>query len=245
MKKTFFIIQKILILTPILLMMSCGSYINKIHNQLDAEEKKRRPRKQADTFALYRKSRVAANRVSTRNRKSLYPSIRRKYMSKNVAKKRYTSGDLTDNVNTESLWSGSGKENYLFTVNKSKTNGDIVLINVFSKLKNEITNELKRVYPQRKKRPTGEKGKKPASEKADNEETAAKDDPKKIHDRISSVIVEEINRDHLLVRGRKTVIYNGFKRAVEVQALLIRRDINDNDTIDSTKFLESSITILR
>ena len=66
-----------------------------------------------------------------------------------------------------------------------------------------------------------------------------------VYDRISSVIIEEVNKDHLLVRGRKDVIFRKMKRYVEVQALINKRDISDEDAIESTKILESSVTILR
>ena len=67
----------------------------------------------------------------------------------------------------------------------------------------------------------------------------------KVYDRISSVVVEEINKDHVLIRGRKNLLYKNRKRLVEVQALVSKKDITVDDTLDSEKILESSITVLR
>jgi flagellar basal body L-ring protein FlgH len=47
------------------------------------------------------------------------------------------------------------------------------------------------------------------------------------------------------VKGKKEVIFRKEKRYIEIQALVSRRDIQDNDTISSDKVLESRVNILR
>ena len=77
----------------------------------------------------------------------------------------------------------------------------------------------------------------PAAEEGNKEE--------KTYDKISSVIIEEISKDHLLVRGQKFLLYKNGKHLIEIQALVARRDILDDDTVDSTSFLESTVQVLR
>ena len=64
-------------------------------------------------------------------------------------------------------------------------------------------------------------------------------------EKISGVVVEEINREHLLIKGRKNVLFKNRKRMVEVQALVSRKDIGDNDIISSDAILESNVTVVK
>ena len=67
----------------------------------------------------------------------------------------------------------------------------------------------------------------------------------KIYDRISSVVVEEINHGHILLRGRKNLIYKQEKHLIELQALVSRRDISYNDTISSDDIIEYDIAVVK
>jgi flagellar basal body L-ring protein FlgH len=106
--------------------------------------------------------------------------------------------------------------------------------------------ELKRAFPdnpyEAKAQKEGDKtstetaGKKPASVGTDGED---------IKDKISSVVVEEINREHLLIKGRKNVLYKNRKRMVEVQALVSRKDISDDDVLNSDTILETSVSVVK
>jgi len=58
-------------------------------------------------------------------------------------------------------------------------------------------------------------------------------------------VIEQIDDQHLLLRGRKDVLYKNRKRLVEIQALIPRRDLNDNNTVNSDSILEQTITVLR
>lgn len=264
MKKSLLILALALVLSS-----SCTSFISKMHHQIDEyDNSKNASPREYDAFAQFRgdsnrsknlshstqhaqilRRQVSKSMPNTMNTPKLNPSVRRQYLSESAVKKRFQENDLNDNTSGGSLWAGSGNENYLFTKNKWKKMGDIVLLSVMNKLKNEITQELARAFPApvpRAKKPDGEVAPPPVATDGD---TANKEDlvegQNQIHDRISSVIVEEISQDHLLVRGRKLLLYKNRKRLVEVQALVTRRDISDEDTIDSDRVLESSIVVMR
>ena len=154
------------------------------------------------------------------------------------------------------------KNQFLFTKNNYKSHGDIVLIQVHRKLRNEIMNELKKAFPEKKK-VVEIKGKKI---KKENKKTALKNTPpkklpppkpkapppppepvndQKVYDQISSVIIEEIKLNHILLRGRKTIPFKKKKRLVEIQALVARRDIGDNDKVSSKNFIESNVIVIQ
>ena len=246
MKKLFILISSLFLLT------SCSSYINKIHQEIDAAEGGYRPSQQ-DQFDVYRQNaaqqprRMASpgNVPSTSQVNKFYPSVKRQYMAQREIKKRFKADDLNDNSNTGSLWGGHPETRHLFTLNKHKRRGDIILLNVQSKLKDAITAELKRAFPERKKDEKEKKEGETAAAQQTAEGAGDANDKNKVHDKISTVVVEEINKDHLLIRGRKNVLYKNGKRLVEVQALVARRDISDEDAVQSANVLESNIAILR
>lgn len=262
--------KSVLLILSLFIFTSCASYVDRIHKELDREEQQaqggnykqgyntfdqfRRPQRQNPQRNGYSPRSNPMNSLTSSQQPVVQPNIKRQYNSADDFKKRVTARDLEDNGNDGSLWAGAGNENYLFTKNKWKKNGDIVLVNVQSKLKHEITLELKRAfpdYPQRKKDPSkAPASEDPAAQAAPAADNAGADeqedsDPEKVHDRISSVIVEEISKDHLLVRGQKLVLYKNQKRLIELQALVSRKDISDEDTINSSKFLESNVAVIR
>ncbi len=241
--------RKVLAIILIIFLTSCSSYVNRIHRDMDRSSAAENPPKKHAVFQQYRDNK---NSISTKSKKSFMPGVRRQYQDPSAMKKRVTEKDLNDTKNEASLWAGNGKASDLFTINKDYSSGDIVLINVMQSLKEEIGAELKRAFPERKvaeeKKEDGNKDKtaaKPAppAEPAKTEPEQTGDD--KIQDRISGIILEEINKDHILIRGRKNLLFNNKKRLVEVQALVSRKDIGANDTVDSNNFLETSITVLR
>lgn len=236
-----------------LLLTSCSSYIAKLHKSFDQADNKRYiPKSSAKKFDFYRnggKSHLSNRHasmkrsLSTKNMKNLNPKIRRAYSPLNVAKRRFKADDLLDNKPDGSLWAGESPINHLFTKEKKKENGDIVVIEVYKKLKKEISTELKRAFP----KPKSKDAQKDTEGKAEATKTAQGDseESSKAIDKISSVIIEEINADHLLVRGRKQLLFRNRKHFVEIQALVSRRDISNLDTIHSDNILESSVVVLR
>jgi flagellar L-ring protein precursor FlgH len=248
-----------LFLTSLFLFTSCGTYVDNIYRDLDKSERDAEVDIQDDQFDRFRntKRRTSSvynkpkgNRdVSTTNQKYVEPTVKRQYQEEKVALKRTTASDLTDQGNDGSLWTGNDSGQFLFTTSKSKNSGDIVQINVLAKLKNEITLELKRAFPENPfeaKTGTEEKSKDgtAAAPKAAAKDSADMTDQGP-SDRISGVVVEEINREHLLIKGRKNVLFRNRKRLVEVQALVSRKDITDDDTINSDAILESNVSVVR
>lgn len=253
---TFFLLLSLLTLT------SCSTYMNSIFKDFEQQERMNSEVDVADGFDQYRhpKRRTSTeyNRldrtVTTGNEKNLAPSVKRQYKAEKEAVKRYTASDLTDNGNDGSLWAGSDPNAFLFSSNKSKNSGDIIQINVLARLKNEITMELKKAFPDN---PFDSKGKgesKPEDPKAPGA-TTEKPEKREVaseapmndtaQDKISGVVVEEINREHLLIKGRKNVLFKNRKRMVEVQALVSRKDIGENDIVSSDAILESNVTVVR
>ena len=57
--------------------------------------------------------------------------------------------------------------------------------------------------------------------------------------------MEEVSKDYIMLRGRKDVIFKKEKRSIEVQALVSRKDIMENDYVNSDKMLDARVFILR
>lgn len=255
---SFFLLGSLMFLT------SCSSYMNSIYRDFEQQERTNgEVDVPADNFDQYRhpKRRTSSEynkidrTVTTANAKMVAPEIKRQYKAEKEAVKRYTASDLTDNGNDGSLWAGSDPNAFLFSNNKNKNSGDIVQINVLPRLKNEITMELKKAFPDNPYENRAAAESKNSDPKAAGEPAAKPTDKKEAvaestggdgaQDKISGVVVEEINRDHLLIKGRKNVLFKNRKRMVEVQALVSRKDIGENDTISSDAILESNVSVVR
>ncbi len=250
----------LLTLSFLLLLGGCSSFINNMHRQMDKEyESQRKGSAYSDRrFDQYRKRPQSAQRrysgPTTNSQQSIQPTVKRYYKTTPQEKKRYRADDLVDNGSDGSLWAGTGNDNYLFSSDKIRKIGDIVLINVQGKLKNEITMELKRMFPPlvpKKKKdgtPAAPAADANAGDNADasNMDEETKDSNRdKVYDRFTSIIMEEINRDHMLIKAQKNVLYKKRKRLIEVQALVAKKDIRPDDTIDSNDFLETTIQVIR
>lgn len=258
----------LLLLFTLTLLASCSSFVDGVYRDLDRQERayadeeannqpypdqfdQYRKNTKRRTSSVYNKPGRDRGDVSTSNQKLVNPEIKRQYQDERVALKRTTASDLTDNGSDGSLWSGTDPNAFLFSTSKSKTSGDIIQINVNAKLRNEITMELKKAFPEN---PYEMKAKAEAEKKADGTPatpaaTAAATPTESVEggaqDKISGVVVEEINREHLLIKGRKNVLYKNRKRMVEVQALVSRKDITDDDAISSDAILESNVSVVR
>lgn len=263
-------IGNLLLLSSLTLFASCSSFVDNVYRDLDRQERfyadeEERNTPYPDQFDQYRKNtkrrtssvynKPGRNRgeVSTNTQKLVNPEVKRQYQDERVALKRVTASDLTDNGNDGSLWASSDPNAFLFATSKSKSSGDIIQINVLAKLRNEITMELKRSFPDNpyESKPKEEEKKADGAPPAATPATTAATKPadaavdSNSTDKISSVVVEEINREHLLIKGRKNVLFKNRKRMVEVQALVSRKDISDDDTVSSDSILESTVSVVR
>lgn len=258
-----------LILSFLFIFSSCANYIDAIHKDLETQEQINNEVDSGDNFEQFRhpkrKTSSLYNKIdrsiTTGNEKTYNPSIKRQYKPEKETTKRLTANDLTDNGNDGSLWSGNNPNGFLFSNNKNKTSGDIVQISVLSRLKNEITLELKKAFPDNpyetkanaetktnpELKPTDSKTQNATNDKTNEKRDIASDASAtdSTPDKISGVVVEEINHEHLLIKGRKNVLFKNRKRMVEVQALVSRKDIGENDLINSDAILETNVTVLK
>lgn len=253
-----------LIITILLLLVSCANYVNNVHRQIDRDEKigiqkKSDPRK--DAFAQYRpKNRFRRDHdkrpikdpitysLGSGPSGQMRPPVKRQYRPQ-----RYQAQHFKDSENDGSLWANQGSSSSLFTYQNDKHTGDMVIINVLENLRNQISSELKRTFPDKpKKTADSSKGEK-AKKGEDKVSTAAaaptvpntEEMDMKVYDKISGVVMEEISKDYILLRGRKEVIFKKEKRSIEVQALVSRKDIMENDYVNSDKLLESRVFVVR
>lgn len=233
---------------------SCANYIDSIHRQINKDQRSRSKARTKKMYPMrYSDKRPIENPItlggpSTASRKNYLPNVQRQYSAQ--GKRRYRASDLLDNKREGSLWNHEKGDNFLFINNSTKKRGDFVILEVMQTMKSKIQEELKRAFPDPPKRKAKKVAKKEDSEDKDkNKEVASeKEKPEsgnKVYDKISTQVVEKINKDYLLLRGRKEVIFKKNKRYVEVQVIAPAKDINANDSVSSEKILEPRITILR
>ena len=249
---------------------SCSSYIRQLYQQIDQNmdmETRNKNQKNGKIGPKTQKRRRLSalsnltSEISSKNDPVIRPSIKRSYRSKKLSERRFRSEDFYDNSNNGSLWISENGKDFLLDSNPEKKIGDIILINVQNKLKNEISLELQRGFPGKdlfsyNKNKNKKKNKNKNKDKDKNKVGKNKKDEdkpgkraiagtKQIYDKISSVIVEEINKGHLLLRGRKGLLYKGEKRFIEVQALVARKSISLDSTVFSNDILELEIMIIK
>lgn len=238
-----------LLLLICLFFTSCASYIARMHNSIDRSMAQQSGQKAPDHFDQFRNpapktmaATASPARITSNQQPNMAPAVQRQYRPTETNNRRVTANDLNDNDNSGSLWVNNGNPASLYSSNKSHGHGDIILVDVYRKLRNEITLELQRAFPPQ---PTtaADGTETPEAQAAQANEDVT--DNEKVYDRISTVIVEQINQDHLLLRGRKFLIYKSVRRLVEVQALVSRRDISESDSVSSDSILESRISVLR
>ncbi len=249
------------ILFTLLLFTSCANYVTGLHKQMDREERvarggSERPKQNnanqaswRDRFQPERDKRPVKNPTTYSLSDggpsgSVRPPVKRDYRPQ-----RYQADDFKDNEGDGSLWANQGSSASLFTYQNDKHTGDMVIINVLENLRNQISSELKRQFPDKPiRKKDGDKDKK------DDKAAAAapvvpgreqdNDMDMKIYDKISGTVIEELNKDYIVLKGRKEVIFKKEKRAIEVQALVSRKDIMENDYVNSDRLLESRVFIL-
>lgn len=242
--------SKSFIILFVLLLQSCSSFIKNAHKQFDEEERQKRIARTANKTPY--SSQNAWQRQINNNPHTLNGQ---RINDPRFGKRRMQTTDLEDNTDGGSLWNGKNADSFLFVSNNVKKQGDIVIVDVMKKFKEEITNELKRAFPEPKKKSTkDDEEKKKETAKTETAKPAAPEaakapeeatDPNKVYDKISTTVVEQINKDYLLIRGRKEVMFKEAKRYVEVQGIVSNKSVNDNDTVSSKNLLEPKIYVLR
>jgi flagellar L-ring protein precursor FlgH len=249
--------MKSLILFLLFFLVSCAGYVDRVHKQIDREEKvsKNDPNDIRQTFAPYRSrfhpekdKRPIQNPHTYSLSQSqasgqMQPPVKREYRPQ-----RHKADDFKDDDSGGSLWANQGSSSSLFTYQNDKHTGDMVIINVLESLRNQISSELKRTFPDAPKKPDPAKAdsKAPASAAAAAPAAPAVEHEMdmKVYDKISGTVMEEISKDYILLRGRKDVIFKKEKRSIEVQALVSRKDIMENDYVNSDRLLDSRVFII-
>lgn len=240
-------------------LVSCANYVDSIHRQIDREEKVSRGDRTDEMRDHYSSYKNRFNRDDDKkpikdprtyslsdggpSSGPVRPPIKRNYRPQ-----RYNANDFVDSDNGGSLWANQGSSSSLFTYQNDKHTGDMVIINVLENLRNQISAELKRVFPDRPKKMA--EGKEEPKTQASSSPAAAanaadNEMDMKVYDKISGTVMEEISKDYILLRGRKDVIFKKEKRSIEVQGLVSRKDIMENDYVNSDKLLDSRVFILR
>lgn len=184
--------------------------------------------------------------------------------------RRATRHDFVDNSGGEnSLWDGQGQSNYLFSHNRQREIGDLVSADVEKELKREIQYQLWMTLPpeQRKvKRVPASADAAKGDEKKPAEKTAAAPDKAadeknrdaaeeaaktnlasggKEDDLIRMEVAENIGNGLVRVVGQKKVIYRGVARVVEVMALVNGKDVDDNNRVKSSAFLDMKTQVIQ
>lgn len=240
--------MKYLILLFFVFLSSCASYVQSLHRQIDNEQRAKMAQRMknnnntGDARPIHNPT-TLGNYPSANNSKQFNPQNAARYNSKGT--RRYKASDLIDNESDGSLWSGDNSESFLFVTNNLKRKGDIAIVEVMDTLKDKIQQELKRNFPEPVK---SKKGKKEEPKEESKPSEVAKTSPNNantVHDKISATVIEQVNKDYLLIRGRKEVMFRKFKRYFEFQALVAQKDITAQDTVSSDKLLETKINVLR
>jgi len=239
------------------LLTSCAQYVNSIHRQIDREERQATQPK-GDSRILGFKEQAPKNPFKKDKDKrpiknpltyslgsgpsgQAYNPPKRVYMPQRV-----NANDFRDNEESGSLWANQGSSASLFTYQNEKHTGDMIIINVLENLRNQISAELKRVFPEKpKSADSGNKADPKAAPTQAATATPTDDMDMKVYDKISGTVMEEISKDYILLKGRKEVIFKKEKKSIEVQALVSRKDIMENDYVNSDKLLESRVFILK
>jgi flagellar L-ring protein precursor FlgH len=254
--------MKTVLLFLLFFLVSCAGFVDSLHRQMDREDKiatRTKEYQPQDRYAAYR----AQNRFHPENDKrpiknpltyslgsdpsgQMKPAVKRDYRPQ-----RAKAEDFVDDDSSGSLWANQGSSSSLFTYQNDKHTGDMVIINVLENLRNQISAELKRTFPDKPRRSGkevskegGEGDKKAADNAAGGPNNQDNEMDMKVYDKISGTVMEEISKDYIVLRGRKEVIFKKEKRSIEVQALVSRKDIMENDYVNSDKLLEQRVFIL-
>ena len=57
--------------------------------------------------------------------------------------------------------------------------------------------------------------------------------------------MDQVNNNHLVVKGEKEILFRNKKRLVEVQALVNRQHVEPDGSLASNKIIENQIQVVR
>ena len=258
-----------------LILSSCGSFIEKVQQQIASEESGGNNNSTIGNTNPYPAQ--AYGKLKTKRRDLMpikdpisytltgddqRPEIEQTPLR---VKKRFTSSDFVDSDTTGSLWSNYDDSNSLFSTTSSRKSGDIVVIDVLETMKNSISKELRKAFPlaplfqsnsivsalseeNNDNKDDGKKNSAIAPGSAETKKDEVKEDTEVadiIYDKISSRVASEVNKDHVVLKGRKEVYFRNQKRLIEIHGLAKKSDIDGSDKIKSDQLIESKIFIIQ
>ena len=169
---------------------------------------------------------------------------------------RVTKNDfLNEGVKNEnSLWAEDGQHNYLFARNKLKSNGDLVTIHIEEQLRKDMIMEVKKLLPPEfrdrdivvpgitKETPVdGALGRAPAGA-AEGAGALAGATGVNVTDAsadtMTAEVLERYPNGNVRIRGVKSIPFKKKVRNMDVVAIVKGTDIDENDQVHSSKFLE-------
>lgn len=156
-----------------------------------------------------------------------------------------------------SLWDSQGQNNYLFTNNRRREQGDLLTVDVEKELRREIQYQLWQTLAPEDRRirrsdsvsnvasapssPDSSAGKSTLEKNKDAAEEAAKSNLMqngKDDDIIRMEVAENVGNGLVRLSGQKRVIYHGIAHVIEVDALVNNKDIDDMNHLKSSSFLD-------
>lgn len=248
---------------PFLFLISCSAYVDKIHRQINNESNSAQTQNQKPYGWPYGKLKNKANdkrpivdpiTYTVHGDEELPPNS---MQNSKKGKVRLTADDFTDKSDNDSLWNNFDSSSSLFTSASRKSNGDIVIINVNENLKRDISRELRKAFPKPDRslasqilgsndsKQANVKNSKVDPKKSKDIKANESDDTLIVYDKIASKVKNEVNGNHLVIKGRKEVFFRNEKKMVEIEALVRRSDVNEEDSVFSDKLIEAQITVLR
>ncbi len=233
--------KQIFIILTSLLITSCSSMVSGYYKQLDGNKSQTKNSKKSFSHLT-----AGQRSQSSEYNKILLPSTKRLYTNRNTnhKKTRVLADNFHSSDNQASLWTTPHATN-LYTAQSSITSGDIVIINVLGDLKSDIASELKRAFPVKiKKHANKSLNKEESASNKTSKEDSSDEGLTKIHDRISSIVVDSISDSYITIRGKKELMYHNNKHSVEIQALVNKKDISSNNYIKSDSIIEKTIRVL-
>lgn len=216
-------------------LFSCSNYINRVHSEIDESNRKTKKNQEGRDFSLF------PNEESRNNQK----------LAKNfdpAKNMKTTQENFWKDEESGSLWDEENDSSYYFIDNIQIKKGQIITISVNKELRNNITLELSRVFRPKNTDTTKDKAAttpKPAEDSTGTNQDEKKEDDQQAFDQIPAVIVEIVGAKHIILKGRKEVLYHARKRLVEIQCLVKRDSVSPNNTIKSKDFIEFNIMVLR
>lgn len=154
--------------------------------------------------------------------------------------------------NENSLWNGEGQSNHLFAQNKLKMPGDLVTISIEDALRKDMVNSVRKLLPPEHRdadirvpgltKDTTADQRAPAGAQTPAAPAAA---ASTYDDLLTAEVLERYPNGNVRIRGIKRVPFKRQVRNIEVLAIVRGADIDEADTVKSSKFFEHRVELYR